>query len=104
MREEHRSSLTSGAICHAIQEHAADCAGDWEISRSRCSRGRLGHSKVAGFPEGEPMELVATGPEVRRGIVLVLRSSTKPHTTIVTNWHSTGLANWRSKSVERWIM
>jgi quercetin dioxygenase-like cupin family protein len=42
-------------------------------------------------PEGEPMELVATGPETRRGIVLVLYSSAKPHTTVVTNWHSTGL-------------
>lgn len=41
-------------------------------------------------PEGEPMELVATGVEDRRGLVLVLHSSSKPHTTVVTDWHSTG--------------
>lgn len=32
-------------------------------------------------PEGEPMELTATGLETRRGLVLVLHSSAKPHTT-----------------------
>ena len=42
-------------------------------------------------PEGEPMELVATGSDSRRGLVLVLHSSSKPHTTLVTDWHSSGL-------------
>lgn len=42
-------------------------------------------------PEGAPMELVATGSEQRRGIVLVLHSSSKPHTTVVTDWVSKGL-------------
>ncbi len=41
--------------------------------------------------EGEPMELMATGSETRRGLVLVLHSTSKPHTTLVTDWHSTGL-------------
>lgn len=41
--------------------------------------------------EGEPMELMATGTETRRGLVLVLHSSDKPHTTLVTDWHSKGL-------------
>jgi quercetin dioxygenase-like cupin family protein len=50
---------------------------------------RLGHDVIV--PEGEPMELVATGSEDRRGLVLVLHSSSKPHTTLVTDWHSTGL-------------
>ena len=50
---------------------------------------RLGHDVIV--PEGEPMELVATGSETRRGLVLVLHSSSKPHTTVVTDWHSTGL-------------
>lgn len=50
---------------------------------------RLGHDVIV--PEGEPMELVATGMEDRRGLVLVLHSSSKPHTTLVTDWHSTGL-------------
>ena len=44
-------------------------------------------------PEGEPMELVATGTEVRRGIVLVLHASDKPHTTLVNDWKSTGLCS-----------
>jgi quercetin dioxygenase-like cupin family protein len=48
-----------------------------------------GHDVVV--PEGEPMELVATGSDDRRGLVLVLHLSSKPHTTVVTDWHSTGL-------------
>lgn len=44
-------------------------------------------------PEGEPMELVATGTETRRGIVLVLHESDKPHTTAVSAWKSTGLCS-----------
>ena len=44
-------------------------------------------------PEGEPMELVATGTETRRGIVLVLHASDKPHTTVVSDWKSTGLCS-----------
>lgn len=51
--------------------------------------GRKGQDVVV--PEGEPMELMATGTETRRGLVLVLHSASKPHTTVVTDWHSTGL-------------
>jgi len=51
--------------------------------------GRKGADIIA--PEGVPMELVATGSEQRRGIVLVLHSSSKPHTTVVTDWVSKGL-------------
>ena len=50
---------------------------------------RKGHDVIV--PEGEPMELMATGSETRRGLVLVLHSSSKPHTTLVTDWHSSGL-------------
>ncbi len=50
---------------------------------------RKGHDVVV--PEGEPMELVATGSDNRRGLVLVLHSSSRPHTTVVTNWQSSGL-------------
>lgn len=50
---------------------------------------RPGHDVIV--PEGEPMELMATGSETRRGLVLVLHSSAKPHTTVVTDWHSSGL-------------
>jgi quercetin dioxygenase-like cupin family protein len=49
----------------------------------------IGHDVIV--PEGEPMELIATGPDNRRGLVLVLHSSSKPHTTLITNWHSSGL-------------
>jgi quercetin dioxygenase-like cupin family protein len=51
--------------------------------------GRKGTDVVV--PEGVPMELVATGTETRRGIILVLHSSTKPATTVVTDWKSKGL-------------
>ena len=50
---------------------------------------RKGHDVIV--PEGEAMELMATGSETRRGLVLVLYSSSKPHTTVVTDWHSSGL-------------
>lgn len=50
---------------------------------------RKGYNVIV--PEGDPMELVATGAETRRGLVLVLHSSSKPHTTLVTEWHSSGL-------------
>jgi quercetin dioxygenase-like cupin family protein len=43
------------------------------------------------IPEGEPMELVASGDQVRRGLVLVLHSSSKPATTVVDTWKSKGL-------------
>lgn len=54
---------------------------------------RKGHDVIV--PEGEPMELVARGSDKRRGIVLVLHSSSKPHTTVVTDWHSSGLCKKR---------
>ncbi len=43
------------------------------------------------IPEGAPMELMATGTEARRSLVLVLHNSSKPHTTLVTDWKSKGL-------------
>jgi quercetin dioxygenase-like cupin family protein len=51
--------------------------------------GRKGADVVV--PEGIPMELVATGTETRRGIILVLHSSAKPATTVVADWKSKGL-------------
>jgi quercetin dioxygenase-like cupin family protein len=48
-----------------------------------------GHDVIV--PEGEPMELTATGADDRTGLVLVLHSSSKPHTTLVTDWHASGL-------------
>lgn len=42
------------------------------------------------IPAGVPMELVATGSETRRSIVLLLHDSSKPPTTVV-QWKSKGL-------------
>ena len=53
---------------------------------------QVGHKGInVVIPEGIPMELVATGTETRRGIILVLHSSAKPATTLVTDWKSKGL-------------
>ncbi len=49
-------------------------------------------------PEGVPMELVATGHETRRGIVLVLHVSGQQHTTLVTDWHSKELCKAKDRS------
>ena len=43
------------------------------------------------IPEGTPMELVSTGKDMRRGLVLVLHASSQPATTVVQNWKSKGL-------------
>ena len=51
--------------------------------------GRPGTSIIV--PEGLPMELVASGVEARRGIVLVLHSSARPATTMVMDWKSKNL-------------
>ncbi|NYF92295.1 quercetin dioxygenase-like cupin family protein [Edaphobacter lichenicola] len=53
--------------------------------------GRKGTDVIV--PEGVPMELVASGSETRRGIILVLHSSAKPATTVVTDWKSKGLCS-----------
>ena len=42
-------------------------------------------------PEGTPMELVATGKETRRGIILVLHATNRPATTMVMDWKSKNL-------------
>lgn len=39
-------------------------------------------------PEGAPMELVATGAEIRKGLMLVLHDASKPPTMPVENWQS----------------
>jgi len=41
-------------------------------------------------PEGVPMELTASGTEVRKGLILVLHDSSKAATTVV-DWRSKGL-------------
>jgi quercetin dioxygenase-like cupin family protein len=56
--------------------------------------GRKGQGVVV--PAGVPMELVATGTETRRGIVLVLHDSSKPPTTVVSDWKSKGLCKSRN--------
>ena len=48
--------------------------------------GSRGNSIV--IPEGQPMELVATGKDVRRGLVLILNASSQPATTVVRDWTS----------------
>lgn len=48
--------------------------------------GRRGVDLV--IPEGVPMELTATGTEVRRGMMLVLHDSSRPPTTLVEDWKS----------------
>jgi quercetin dioxygenase-like cupin family protein len=42
-------------------------------------------------PGGPPMELTATGKEVRRSLVLILHDSEQPHTTLAPDWKPKGL-------------
>jgi quercetin dioxygenase-like cupin family protein len=52
--------------------------------------GRAGGQHVI-IPNGPPMELTATGTEVRRALVLILHDSMQPATTLVSDWHPKGL-------------
>jgi quercetin dioxygenase-like cupin family protein len=52
--------------------------------------GRAGGSQVI-VPGGPPMELTATGSEVRRALVLILHDSAQPPTSPVSDWTPRGL-------------
>jgi quercetin dioxygenase-like cupin family protein len=52
--------------------------------------GRVGGSHVI-VPAGPPMQLTATGSETRRSLVLILHDSSRPHTTLVSDWTPRGL-------------
>jgi quercetin dioxygenase-like cupin family protein len=52
--------------------------------------GRAGGPPVI-IPEGPPMHLTATGTELRRSLVLILHSSSKPATTMAHDWAPKGL-------------
>jgi quercetin dioxygenase-like cupin family protein len=52
--------------------------------------GRAGGPPVI-IPEGPPMYLTATGTAVRRALVLILHSSSKPATTMAPDWTPKGL-------------
>ena len=52
--------------------------------------GRAGGLNVI-VPSGPPMELTATGTEVRRALVLVLHDSTRPATSPAADWSPKGL-------------
>ena len=46
-------------------------------------------------PGGPPMELTATGSEVRQALVLILHDSTEPPTTVAADWTPKGLCKGR---------
>jgi hypothetical protein len=52
--------------------------------------GRRGGRPVI-VPQGPPMELTATGTEVRRAMVLILHDSTQPATSPASDWMAKGL-------------
>ena len=52
--------------------------------------GRAGGQYVI-VPGGPPMHLTATGKEQRQALVLILHDSTKPPTTVVSDWTPKGL-------------
>ena len=52
--------------------------------------GRAGGDHVI-VPEGPPMELTATGSEVRRALVPILHDSTQPATIPASDWTPKGL-------------
>jgi hypothetical protein len=52
--------------------------------------GRAG-GKFVIVPGGPPMHLIATGKEQRQALALILHDSTKPATTLVSDWTPKGL-------------
>jgi quercetin dioxygenase-like cupin family protein len=59
--------------------------------------GRTGGSHVV-VPSGPPMELTATGSEVRRALVLVLHDSSQPPTSPAPDWSPKGLCKVSAQS------
>jgi quercetin dioxygenase-like cupin family protein len=51
--------------------------------------GRPGQHVIV--PDGPPMELTATGTELRRAVVLILYDVTQPASTLVQDWKPKGL-------------
>lgn len=47
------------------------------------------------IPAGPPMMLMATGNQIRRGLVLILHDSAAPATTVVKDWMPKGLCDAR---------
>jgi hypothetical protein len=56
--------------------------------------GRAGGRPVI-VPRGPPMELTATGVEIRRALVLILHDSAQPASTPATDWTPKGLCTGR---------
>ena len=42
-------------------------------------------------PVGPPMELTATGSEIRKSLVLILHDASQPHTSPASDWTPKGL-------------
>lgn len=53
--------------------------------------GRAGNPVIV--PGGAPMELTATGTEIRRSIVLILHDTSRPPTTMESTWKPRGLCS-----------
>lgn len=52
--------------------------------------GKAGGSHVI-VPAGPPMELTATGTDIRRALVLILHDAAQPHTSPASDWKPKGL-------------
>jgi quercetin dioxygenase-like cupin family protein len=52
--------------------------------------GRPGHAPVI-VPGGQPMELTATGTEIRQSLVLILHDASRPPTSMESTWKPRGL-------------
>jgi len=90
-----RPGMKSGVHRHSGPEAWYTVSGETCLETPQGAlTGRAGGSHVV-VPGGPPMELTATGSEVRQALVLILHDSTEPPTTLAADWTPKGLCKGR---------
>jgi quercetin dioxygenase-like cupin family protein len=90
-RRAHRRDRTAPAHVHSGPEAWYTLTGETCLETpDGVQIGRAGGQYVI-VPGGPPMHLTATGKEQRQALVLILHDSTKPATTLVSDWTPKGL-------------
>lgn len=91
MEATFQPGMKSGVHRHAGPEAWYTLSGETCLETPDGSMvGRAGGSNVI-VPQGPPMELTATGKDVRRALVLILHESGHPPTTPAADWTPKGL-------------
>jgi len=78
---------------HSGMEAFYTLTGDTCLETSAGVQNAQGPGNVVLVDAGLPMLLMATGKELRRGVVLILHDSAQPPTTLISDWKPKGLCH-----------